>query len=76
MNDPHAGRHHPEALERLLRPAEQRVALAVALVLAGDIAFVGLAVAEGIHLHRMVDDEVDRNERVDPHRVTTCASHR
>ena len=40
MDDPHAGRHDAEALERALRPAQQRVALAVALVLALDVAGV------------------------------------
>ena len=76
VDDSHAGRDDAEVLERLLRPAEQRVPLAVALVLAGDVALVRLAVPEGVHLHRVIDDEVDRHERVDAHRVAAFAGDR
>ena len=69
VDDAHPRRDDPEALERLLRPAEQRVALAVALVLARDVALVRLAIAEGVHLHRVVDHQVDRHQRIDAHRV-------
>ena len=43
--DARAGRHDAEAVERTLGPAQQLVALHVALVLDGDVAVVGLGVA-------------------------------
>ena len=46
MDDAHARRHNAEVLERLLRPAQQRVALAVSLVLAVDVGLVGAIGAE------------------------------
>ena len=41
-------------------PAQERVALAVALVLELDVALEGAGLAEGVDLHRVVDDQVDR----------------
>ena len=63
--DAHPGRHHREVVERLLRPAQQRVALAVALVLALDVVLVGAHVAEDVDLDGVVDDQVDRDLGVD-----------
>ncbi len=75
VHDAHARRHDTEAAKRLLRPAQQHVPLAVALVLALDVALVRRRVAEGIHLHRVVDDEVDRHLRVDGHRIAAGTPH-
>ena len=63
---PMPGRHDLEVAERLLGPAQQRVALEVSLVLALDVALIGHARAEGVDLHRVVDHEVDGHERIDP----------
>ena len=65
VDDAGAGRDDAEVLEGLLRPAQQRVALAVALVLALDVEGEGARVAEGVHLHRVVDDEVGGDEWID-----------
>jgi hypothetical protein len=65
MADARAGRDHAEVVERLAAPAQEGVALAVALVLALDVDLEGARVAEGVDLDRVVDDEVDLGERVD-----------
>ena len=65
MADAGVGRHDAEVVERLLAPAEERVALVVALEL--ELAFCPNAcdVRELVDLHRVVDDEVGGRERVD-----------
>ena len=60
MADPGRRRHDAEVVERLLAPAQERVALAVALVLALGVDVEGARVAEGVDLDRVVDDQVDR----------------
>ncbi len=57
--------HHLEVVEALLRPLEQGVALAVALVFPGDVLGEGLAGPPGVHLDRVIDDQVHRHEGVD-----------
>src|SRR5437870_2642048 len=76
MADARAWRDDAEGLEGLRRPAEDRVALAVALVLALEVALVDVARAEEVGLDRVVDDEVDRDERLDLRRVLARALHR
>ncbi len=63
VNDARGGRDDAEIVERSLRPAEQRVALAVALVLVLGVDLDRLRRAERIDLHRVVDDELRREER-------------
>ncbi len=76
MDDAGPGRHDPEAAERRLGPAEQLVALAIALVLALDVEREGARRPEGVDLDRVVDDQVGRDERVDPGRVAAEVGHR
>ncbi len=71
--DPRARRHHAEAVERLLRPAEQRVPLGVAPVLELDVALVRLGGPEQVDLYRVVDHEIDRDQRVHRRRVSAGA---
>ena len=59
------GRDDAEVVERLLAPAQELVALLVALELALGVDLEGAGVAEGVDLDRVVDHEVDRDERVD-----------
>ena len=63
--DAHARGHEPEATEGALGPAQQLVALHVARVLNGDVAVVGGRVARALHDDRVVDHELDGDERVD-----------
>ncbi len=76
MHDAGARRHDPEVGEGLLRPAQERVALAVALVLALDVDEERGVGAELVDLHGVVDDEVGRHERVDARRVAAHLGHR
>ena len=66
MADAGRRRDDAEVVERLLAPAQERVALAVALVVAVGVDVEGARVAEGVDLDRVVDDQVDRDQRVDP----------
>ena len=46
--------------KRLLAPAQELVALAVALVFELDVLLEGAGAAEVVDHHRVVDDEIDR----------------
>ena len=73
VDDAGAGRDDAEVAERLLRPAEEGVALAVALVLAVDVDAEGVGHAEGVDLDRVVDDEVDGEQGVHALRVDAAS---
>ena len=62
--------------KRLLAPAEEGVALAVPLELELDVPREGAARAEVVDLHRVVDHELDRDQRVDLLRVAAEVGHR
>ncbi len=76
MDDARPGRHHAQPGERSLRPAEELVALAVPLVLAGHVEGERVGRPEAIDLDRMVDHEVGRDQRVDPAGVAAEGRHR
>ena len=76
VDDARPGRHDLEVAEALLAPAEEGVALAVALELELDVAREGAARAEDVDLHRVVDHELDRDQRVDLLRVAAEVGHR
>ena len=76
VDDAGAGRHDAQAGERALRPAQQLVALAVALVLALDVERERAGAAELVDLDRVVDDQVGRHERLDACRVAADIGHR
>ena len=65
VHDAGVRRHDAEVLERVLAPAQERVALLVALELDRRVLRERVARAEVVDLHRMVDDELGRGERVD-----------
>ncbi len=71
VTDPHAGRHGPEVAEGTLGPADELVALHVAPVLNGDVGVVGRGVARALGDDGVVDDELDRDQRVDLGGVAT-----
>ena len=66
---PVPGRDDLEVVERGLAPAQELVALAVALVLDLDVALEGVGAAEDVDDHGVVDDQLGRGERVDLGRV-------
>ena len=63
--DAGAGRHHAEIVEGARPPAQEGVALAVPLIFLLHIGVERARRAEGVDHHRMVDDEVHRNQRID-----------
>ena len=65
MDDAGVGRHDLEVVERALAPAQKRVALAVARELELGVQRERVGAAEVVDLHRVVDDELDRLQRVD-----------
>ena len=76
MDDPGVGRHDREVVERALAPAQEGVALLVALELALGVEAERVAGAERVDLHGVVDHELGRDERVDPGRVAAHLGHR
>ena len=76
VDDAGAGRHDLEVLEGALAPAQELVALAVALVLDLDVALEGLRRTEHVGDHRVVDHQLGRRERVDLRRVAAEVGHR
>jgi hypothetical protein len=76
VDDARVGRHDGEAVERLLAPAQERVALLVALELAVRVDLERLTGAERVDLHGVVDDELGGDERVDLGRVPAHLGHR
>ena len=76
MADAGAGRHDAEIRERARRPLQEFVALLILLVLFLDVLLERVLVAEEIHRDRMVDDEIDRHQRIDLLRVAAEMVHR
>jgi len=76
MADARVRRDGCEVVERALAPAQERVALAVPLELELDVALQGEPRRELVHLHRVVDHELDRDQRVDAARVAALLVHR
>jgi hypothetical protein len=71
VDDARARGHDLEVVERRLAPAQELVALLVALVLDLDVALEGVGAAEDVDDDRVVDDHLGRRQRVDPGRVAT-----
>ena len=61
VHDALARRHHPEVIKGLLRPAQQLVALPVALIFPGPVARQGLRPPGEVHLHGVVNHQVSRD---------------
>ena len=76
MNDPDRRRNDAEVLECLLPPAEEGVALGVALELDGDVLLQRPVGAEVVDLNGVIDDQIDRHQRVDLSRVSPQPLHR
>ena len=65
MADAGAGRHHGEIRKRALAPFQEFVALLVLLVFLDHVLGERLVVAEEVDDHAVVDDEIDRHQRID-----------
>ena len=75
MADAGVRRDDSEVVECLLAPAQELVALAVAMELELCVLLEGEPGGELVHLDRMVDDELGRAQRVDPRGVTAHLLH-
>ena len=76
VDDAGGGRNDPEAGERFLPPAKEPVALLVPFELDRRVLPGRHRGAEGIHHHRVVNDQVHRRLRVDPRRVAAHPGER
>ncbi len=74
--DPGVRRHDLQRVERALAPAQEGVALAVALELELRVVPDREPACEVVDLHRVVDHELGRDERVDHARVAAERGHR
>src|SRR5215470_11177790 len=75
MHDADSRRNELESLECLLSPFEKLIALAVALELHLQIQLQRARRAEEIHLHRVINDEVNRNKRLNNLRIAPEPLH-
>ena len=75
MHDADRRRHHAEVAEGLLAPAQEGVALGVAGELDIHILSQRIGRTKKVHLHGVVDDQIDRHERVDLGRVAAESLH-
>ena len=58
MHDSGSRRHHLEVIEGALAPAQELIALTVALVLQRNVALEGVRATEEVEDHRVVDDQL------------------
>ncbi len=75
MNNPGVGRHHPEVGKGLLSPTQERVSLAIALELALGIDQHRARHPKGVHLYRVVNDQLGGLERIDLFRIAPHLPH-
>ncbi|KFB73620.1 MAG: hypothetical protein AW09_001114 [Candidatus Accumulibacter phosphatis] len=72
VDDAHSRRHDAEGLESLHSPFHELIAFAVALELESHVLLQRLWRAVVIDLYRVVDDQVDRHQRLDAPRVESA----
>ena len=76
VDDADARRDEAESFERLLAPFQKFVTLAVALEFHFHVEPQRLGRAGEIDLHRVIDHEIDRHERLDDFRIAAEPLHR
>src|SRR5206468_8937991 len=76
MHDADSRRNELETLESLLTPLKKLVTLTIALELHVQIEFQRARRTEEIDLHRVIDDQIDRHERLDDLWVASEPLHR
>src|SRR5690606_29658737 len=70
-----ARRNHSEVGEGALPPLQELVTLQVPLVLQLNVTGEGVRGTKLVHDHRVVDDEIDRDKRVDLARIAAQRVH-
>ena len=76
MHDAGRGRNDGEIVERLLAPLEKFIALTIAFEFLLRVVEQCKAIAEIIHLHAVIDHQIDRHQRIDPLRISARSLHR
>ena len=72
MHNTRQRRHHPETLKRIGTPAQKLIPLPIALKLNLCISAQRIRISKTIHLHRMIHNQINRNQRLN---ATCIASH-
>ncbi len=67
--------HHAEVVEGRGAPAQEAIALDIALIFPFDVLAEGLGVAEIVDHHRVIDDQVDGVQRIDLFRIGAELGH-
>ena len=75
VDDAGTRRHDLEIVQCLLPPAQEGIALLVALEFDVDVFLDGVAGGEDIHLHGMVDHQFDRCQRIDQAGIAAEGDH-
>src|SRR4029450_8843209 len=75
MHDADSRRNELDSLESLLTPLKKLVTLAIALELHVQIEFERARRTKEIDLHRVIDNQIDRHERLDDLRVASEPLH-
>ena len=69
VHDARSGRYHREIVKGGLPPAQELVALPIALIFQFHIALESVVAAEDVGDHRVVDHQLGRRQGIDPGRV-------
>ncbi len=64
VHDAGVGRHHAKILKRLLTPAQERIALLIALEFEQRVDAECAGGAELVHLHGMIDHQIGGDQRI------------
>ena len=75
MHDPRARRHHAEIIKSVLAPTQEFVPFFVTDKFEFDIQVERVAAGKMIDLHRMVDHQVGRHQRVNLFRIAPQSLH-
>ena len=76
MDDADRRGHDAKVAKRLLAPPQEGVPLGIAAKLDVDVFLERVVRPEEVHLHRVVDDEIHRHERIDLSGIATESLHR
>ena len=75
MHNTRQRRHHPETLKRIRTPAQKLIPFPIALKLDLCISAQRIRICKTIHLHRMIHNQIHRNQRLNPTYIAPHASH-
>ena len=75
MHNTRGRRHHAKVVKGLLAPFEKFIPLKVALKFAFGIVEQRKATAETVHLHAMINDQINRHQGVNLFRIAAQAVH-